>query len=168
MDNFCWDVAKVGSKAKSNIFLLGSCLSKTILKSFACKHNFCWGLASVNTYAKVNICYKTYVCSRVRDISRLFISSFLAGGRAGQGLRNMTLCADRACRVLKREAKCEFAFGCRRKRRRRQPCVQLSSKTEVEVDKACNCRQKRRWRLPKCVTVVEKAAKVEVDRVRNC
>ena len=39
---------------------------------------------------------KTYVCSCVRDKSRLFISSFLAGGLAGQGLRSVTFCGDRA------------------------------------------------------------------------
>ena len=33
--------------------------------------------------------------------SRLFVSSFLARCLAGQGLRNVTLCEDRARRVLK-------------------------------------------------------------------
>ena len=64
--------------------------------------------------------YVCSTCSRVHDTSRLFISSFLGGGLAGQGLRNMTPCRDRVCRALKREAKCEFWLGWR------QPSVEIA------------------------------------------
>ena len=73
------------SYVKSSITFPGVLLEYTILCEN--KYIFRWGVASVNMFA-------------LRDIS-----SFLAPGMAGQGLRSLTLCGDRACQVLKRVVK---------------------------------------------------------------
>ena len=68
-------------------------------------------------------------------------SSFLAGGLAGQGLRNVTLCGDRACGGLKRMVKCEFWFGSRQPSAEivRVECSKVRRSVNLVVE-VCNCR----------------------------